>query len=300
MQSRFIYTIAIGIIFLSVETALSWQQDLAPPNSRDRIERAIGTAGRLDVDQAIVSLSEYNESYELAELAGKSSASTGVVYVNSILADRRVSKIFEHLSSLPAHEADAKAQQIFDGHLDSLVRVWKVFVAKGELQHIGPPHHATSAGLFLCSFFCSSETLHSKIQIWNDSLRKPEFSKFDHSKLVWPHRLIDPMFQLNLVLISGSRRRKSIGQLNTQLAILCQKITGDAEPFLQVIQMKLFKWSAETLDTDFTHRTRGVPASENTILLELPGFASNDAWYRLSRPSVAEQCLNCVRAWSDN
>ena len=73
---------------------------------RQRIDRAINTASAVSVDEAIASLSEYNESYELAGLATMTSSSLGYCFMNSMLADRRISKIFEHLSSLPANEAN--------------------------------------------------------------------------------------------------------------------------------------------------------------------------------------------------
>ena len=61
--------------------------------------------------------------------------------------------------------------------------------------------------------------------------------------------------------------------------------------------MRMFKYSAETLATDFTHRTRGVPASGNSVLLELPGFADPASRMRFQKVDVADQCLNCVRTW---
>ncbi len=67
--------------------------------------------------------------------------------------------------------------------------------------------------------------------------------------------------------------------------------------------MKMFKWSAETLDTDFTHRTRGIPSSDDSVLLELPGFADPNSSSRIQYAEdanvVAQQLLNCIRTWLD-
>ena len=264
---------------------------------RQRIDRAIETARELSVDEAIASLSQYNESYELAGLATMTSSSLGRCFMNSMLADRRISKIFEHLLSLPAADADAKSQQIFDERFAVFIKEWRNFAREGGIPKTGPPHHAACAGLLLCSFFCSKETLDSKIQRWKDTMTQPEFEQRGEVKFHELGRLIDRLFHLNLLVISGHKHGRSVSQLNKELESLCRKISGDEKPFLQVTEMGMFKWSAETLDTDFTHRTRGVPASGNAVLLELPGFADANSQMPLQKVDVADQCLNCVRTW---
>ncbi len=309
MKSRIIWALAV-VVVLSILAVFTYRRRENPPPKirelsggakiqRQRIDRAINTASAVSVDEAIASLSEYNESYELAGLATMTSSSLGYCFMNSMLADRRISKIFEHLSSLPANEADAKAQQIFDDQFALFVKEWRNFVKNRGIPLTGPPHHAASAGLLLCSSFCSKETLNSKIQRWNDTMTQPEFEQNDGVKYGERGRLIDRVFHLNLLVIAGQNYGKSVSQLNKELDSLCQKISGNGKPFLQVTQMRMFKWSAETLDTDFTHRTRGVPASGNAVLLELPGFADANSSLRLQNADVTEQLLNCVRTWRD-
>jgi len=300
----------MSLVILSIFAVVTvLRRESPPPKIRDlsggakiqrqRIDRAIETARVLNVDDAIMSLSKYNESFELAGLASMTSSSLGTCFMNSMLADRRISKIFEHLLSLPPKNADAKAQQIFEDQFAIFVDEWRNFAKKGGLPQTGPPHHAASAGLLLCSLFCSKETLDLKIQRWNDIIRQSEFERIDGAKLHSPSLLIDRVFHLNLLVISGDNRRKSVSQLNQELESLCRKIKGNGKPFLQVTQMRMFKWSAETLDTDFTHRTRGVPASGNAVLLELPGFADPNSWLYLDNSDVTDQCLNCIRTWRD-
>ena len=309
MKFRVIWTLVVFVALSIFAVFTLRRRENPPPKIRDlsggatiqreRIDRAIETAKVLNVDDAITSLSQYNESYELAVLAGQFPASKGSLHMSSMLADRRISKIFEHLLSLPQKEADAIAQKIFEDKLAILIGKWRNFIKNGGIPENGPPHHATSAGLFLCSFYCSMDSLDSKIQRWNESLKQPEFEKFDLPHVPAPRRLIDPLFHLNLLVISGHRHRKSVGQLNQELESLCRKITADPIAFLHVTQIKMFKWSAETLDTDFTHRTRGVPASGNDVFLELPGFTDVRSSMRLRNSEVAVQCLNCVRTWRD-
>lgn len=314
MNSRVIWTLALLAVFSFLAIFMYRRRENPPPRIRDisggakiqrqRIDRAIATAGELNVDEAISSLSQYNESYELALLASFSPASGGKCYTKAIFADRRISKVFEYLTSISSKEADMRSQQIFEEHFETLLIKWKEWtdlkLKKVEtMPKTGSPHHAASAGLFLCSYFCSRETLDLKIQRWNATLGAPEFDKLEGIKTHTPTRRIDPLFHLNLLVISGQRRQKSVKYLNTELDSLCQKMLPGEEPFLQVTQMRMFKWSAETLDTDFTHRTRGVPASGNAVLIELPGFADPDAYINLGNPDVAKMCENCIRTWRD-
>ena len=309
MKSRFIWTLFVLVVLSIVAVFTVFRRESPPPKIRDlsggakvqrqRIDRAIKTAGEFNVDEAILSLSQYNESYELAGLASMTSSSLGCCFMNSMLADRRISKIFAHLLTLPAKEADAKAQQIFDDQFAIFVKEWRNFAKKRGIPLTGPPHHAASAGLLLCSFFSSKGTLDSKIQRWNDTIRQPEFEQLVGVQVHAPTRFIDPLFHLNLLVISGHRQKRSISQLNRELESLCRKINEDKNSYPQVTLMRMFKWSAETLDTDFTHRTRGVPASGNAVLLELPGFANANSSLFLQIPEVAGELLNCVRTWRD-
>ena len=224
MKSRIIWALAV-VVVLSILAVFTYRRRENPPPKirelsggakiqRQRIDRAINTASAVSVDEAIASLSEYNESYELAGLATMTSSSLGYCFMNSMLADRRISKIFEHLSSLPANEADAKAQQIFDDQFALFVKEWRNFVKNRGIPLTGPPHHAASAGLLLCSSFCSKETLNSKIQRWNDTMTQPEFEQNDGVKYGERGRLIDRVFHLNLLVNAGQKYGKSVSQLN--------------------------------------------------------------------------------------
>ncbi len=309
MKSQVIWILVVLFVLSTFAIFTFRRAENPPPKIRDlsggakiqrqRIDRAIGTARAVNVDEAIMSLSQYNESFELAGLASMTSSSLGSCFMNSMLADRRISKIFEHLSSLPAKEADVKAQQIFDDQFAIFVKEWQNFAKKRGVPRTGPPHHGASAGLFLCSYFSSKETLDSKIQRWNDTIRQPEFEQLDGVQVHATTRFIDRLFLLNLLVLSGHRQKRSISQLNSELESICQKINEDKAWYPQVTQMRMFKWSAETMDTDFTYRTRGVPASGNSVLLELPGFANANSSLFLQIPDVAEQLLNCVRTWRD-
>ena len=266
---------------------------------RQRIDRAIDTARQMTVAEAIESLNKQNESYMLAFHAKQSPSSLGRCFMNSMRGDRRICKIFEHLLSLPPKDADREAQSMFDNQFPIFVEEWRNFKKLGGLPNTGPHHHALSAGLFFCSYFCSKEVLDSKIQKWNDTLGQPEFAQWEGGVAFGPSRVIDQMFLFNLLAISGDRHQKSIDQLNRDLEVVCRKISGDDKPFLQVTQMSFYKPTAETSDTDFTHITRGVPASDTEILIEIPGFADPDASSRLQSPYGWNPLLSTIRDWRD-
>ncbi len=314
MKYRVIWLLGILVVLFFSAISMYRRRENPPPKIRDisggakiqrqRIDRAIATAEVLNVDQAISSLSHYNESYELASFAQFSPASGGKCFTKAMFADRRISKVFEFLTSVSATEADTRSQQIFEEHFAMLLEKWREWVDSKQkkvetMPMTGAPHHAASAGLFLCSYFCSRDTLDRKINRWNEVLGSVEFNKIDGIQKYTPSRRIDPLFHLNLLVISGHRRQKSVRQLNSELKTLCQKIAPGDEPFLQVTQMRMFKWNAETLETDFTHITRGIPASVNSVFLELPGFADPDAYIDVGNSDVAKMCENCIRTWRD-
>lgn len=307
MSQKKLLLAVLVVLSVFAASAFSQQQNLpqksglsgGATNQRQRIDRAIDTAMLMTVEEAIQSLNKHNESYQLAHLSTLTPASPGRCFMNSMRGDRRICKIFEHLLSLPPKEADKEAQSMFDNQFPIFVDEWRKGVRQSGFPKTGPHHHSLSAGLFFCSYFCSKDDLDSRIQKWNETLRKPEFEQSESGKLFAPSRVIDPMFHLNLLVISGYRHQKSIAELNRDLETVCKKIAGEGKPFLQATQLSFYKSYAETTDTDFTHITRGAPASDTQLLIEIPGFASHDASLNLQIPDRWDPCLATVQAWRD-
>ena len=309
MNTRIFGTCGVLIVLAVFAIYVNSRRGSPPPKIRDlsggarvqrqRIDRAIATAGDLQIEDAISSLKKSDESYALVGLARLDASGLGYKFVNGILADRRISKIYEHLLSLSFKEANSKSQMIFDQHFANFISEWQKFAREGGVPNTDAAHHAASAGLFFCSCFCEKEILDSKIQTWNSAIKSLELEKSAGASVHNPSLVIDRLYHLNLLVISGHRNGRSINKLNNDLDVLCKKINGNSKPFLQVSQLRLFKWNAETLDTDFTHRTRGVPASGSEVLVEIPGFADSKAWLYLERPEVVEQCIDCIKSWRD-
>lgn len=267
---------------------------------RQRIDRAIDTASGLSPAEAIDSLHVYSESYELASVASVSSSGVGFCYLNEVLADRRASKIFEYFLTLDNADASQRAVWMFDSKLDLLQRYWQTQAEDNTdtkpFINLGPPHHATSVAAFFCSYFCSPDVLDEKLQQWDAALNTDAINQIEGVEMA-SGRFVDPLYRLTLLAISGNRSGASIEQLNKELDLLSRKITGDSGPFLQAKTVNVFKWNAETLETDFTHVTRGIPASTNSILLELPGFADPNSWHRVQDKQVFAALEQTINTW---
>lgn len=266
---------------------------------RERIDRAIDTASGLNAESAIAALHEYSESYEVAQLASLTPSSFGICYFRQVLADRRVSKIFEAFLSLNSEDSSKQASQMFDSKLALLVSEWNK-QANGQFAGVGnfgPLHHATSVGAFFCSYFCSPAVLDEKLNRWDASVVSDAIDRIQGVEVMAINRFVDPLFRLNLLVISGVRNGASVEDLNKELDSITRKITGDSTPFLQVESINLFKWDAETLDTDFTHVTRGVPASGKSILLKLPGFPDPNSSLFLQDQQVFAALEKTIDTW---
>jgi len=251
---------------------------------RERIDRFIGSTSEMNVELAIESLNDNGETFGVVSLAALSPSSLGRCYIKQVLADRRASKIFQHLTKLPSEKSSDFASGMFDAKLAMMTENFKQ-MARGDVDpndsvaKLGPDHHAASVGLFFCSYFCTPRVLDEKLQKWDSQMNTPEISKIDGVQYLSLNRFIDPLFRINLLVISGSRNgATSIETLSSELEKIAQKVIGaNHNPFFPISKLNMFKWDAETLDTDFTNVTRGVPASGNSILIQLPGFADSNS-----------------------
>lgn len=263
---------------------------------RERIDRVIENTSQLDIEEILASLSVYGESYALAGLASMSPSSLGHCFMKQIVADRRVSKVFEFLQSRSTSEASKQASTIFDTQFSILLSEWdRISNTPGD-DSTDPRHHAASAGLFLCSYFCSPGVFEEKLSEWDEKMSNTTYDKIQGVGLSGS-RYIDPLFRLNLLVISGDRNGQSTDILNQELETVSRGISGDSKPFLKIEPVKLFRWNAETLDTDFTHISRNVPASGNSVLLELPGFLDPDASLYLQDEQIFAKLEKTINKW---
>jgi hypothetical protein len=269
---------------------------------RKRIDEFIRSTSELSVERAIESLNENGETFGVVSLAALSPTSLGRCYIKQVLADRRVTRVFQHLEEQPAHLAASAANDIFEDKLEIMVANWKQMALGGSnsadsFARLGPDHHAASVGLFFCSYFCSPNVFDEKLHKWDEQMNATVFDQIDGVQFLSNNRLIDPLFRINLLVISGSRNRASIDALNRELEVMSGKITGDSKPIFEITKLNLFTWDAETLDTDFTNVTRGVPASADSVLMQLPGFADANSGAYLQDEQVLSQLVKTISKW---
>lgn len=269
---------------------------------RKRIDNFIDSTARISFDGAVEELNKNGEIFAMIVLAGLSSSSPDRSFLNQVRADRRVSKIYQHLKSLPATTASDQAVKIFDAKLKLLEETWHLAASKKAFNHelmekVGPDHHAASAALFLCSLFCSSDITNQKMREWDRVMDTPDYDHIQEVSALRSNRRLDPIFRLNLLIICGYRKGASIGELKLRLASLSKMITGTEEPILNIEMVRLYNWDAETLDTDFTHVVRGVPASGKSTLVEFPGLPDCNVSYCLHDQQSFDAVETLINGW---
>lgn len=192
--------------------------------------------------------------------------------------------------------AGSQAEKIFDDKFATFRSEWKRFASGDDVVgKLGPCHHAASAGLLLCAYFCPPELLDEKLALWNKAMADKEFEEMQGVWHLSPNRFIDPLFHLNLLVISGDRQGVPLEPLKEDLDRITHEMVEP--PFCRIANLRLFNWDAETMDTDFTHVTRGVPSSGNSVLCELPGFSNPNASLYLQKPERAAQLEDVIQAW---
>jgi len=82
------------------------------------------------------------------------------ININSVLADRRVSRMYQTLSSMDEELAAAMAATEFEREFQRFKAMSNGFLPYFSI-------HALEANLFLCSEFCSRETFVEKLDGWN-------------------------------------------------------------------------------------------------------------------------------------
>ena len=235
---------------------------------RERIDASIKNASEMTYEEAAIAISEPSQDFDVAHLAGQSAGFAPPVVFRRIIADRRVSLMYETLLALPQNSASSKSAEVFVEKL----RIHKDKYAdwcSGTSQLTAFPsytNHAASAALFLCATFCSKETFLDLLEKWDAEMSTPTYENGGASKHL---KLPDPLLKLNLIAIALSKQGKSIDTINALLGSLSAK-TG--EPLPVAVKIKLYRWNAHTNETDFTHTTRGVPSDGRAILTEIVGF----------------------------
>ena len=117
---------------------------------------------RRSFEELALNLDENTEAFgTIVLMAAMSTGPEPLVQMRSILADRRVAKIYEGLSNMPPEDAAKKAESYFD------LAFAKLKPARGASAFF-PANitHGIYAHLFLCNEFCSPKVSLEKISQW--------------------------------------------------------------------------------------------------------------------------------------
>lgn len=96
----------------------------------------------------------------------------------SVLADRRVARMYQLLSAMPADEAARRVSNCFHGRLAELESMWADcirFAKESDDEKIARTYdrgryHAVCCSLFLCSQFCDPGVVIAQADAWRESM----------------------------------------------------------------------------------------------------------------------------------
>lgn len=130
----------------------------------------------LGVEALAESLREQTEEFARIIVPSQLTAGIDIISINGMLADRRVSKIYEELSRMDADKASELAATIYEDELRRFKEDW-------ENSGILPARkrYAAEALLFISAEFCSTGTFLSHVddwQSWHDSAKADKGFQF--------------------------------------------------------------------------------------------------------------------------
>jgi len=167
------------------------------------------TASR-SFDELSRSLSESSEGFDRIVNPSSFGASTQDFPLRGVLADRRVSKLYEGLGRMDSEAAEKTAADMFDSEFERYQQVWIASSIAADCQIYGPQAH-----LFLCSEFCSPDVAIGKFDKWQRWFEKNvgKGLQFNHSAK------LDALYSMNLQINLIRRNNDwTIGELNAFLA----------------------------------------------------------------------------------
>lgn len=248
------------------------------PGQRERIDRVIRDVGQLDFDGCVDDLSQQNPNFQMAQVAGMSHLfGMKSSHLKQILGDRRVARLCELLMALPDDKASEQADRLFQAKFAVQKESWHAAIAGtgyGERWLADVYPHAAESALLLCALFCDREVFLRNADEWTREFDRDEPQETS-SNAAYTLRggLPDALLLMSLYLMVMHDGGESLESLNSRIEQL-EDQTDLSIPTLKAIPV--YNWSAHTNDTDFTHRHRGVPTDDKSILLNVVGLENWD------------------------
>ncbi|GIX00125.1 MAG: hypothetical protein KatS3mg111_3457 [Pirellulaceae bacterium] len=312
-------TLILVVLFVRIRSA-RFQSNLLEANpvssnnratvQQKRIENSIEEANTSSIEYLISTLHEPSVSSDIAVLGGLEPGGFGVSVIKMILTDRRVLKLFEHLNALDSNEACRIAADLFD-EKHGLYKQWLLSDAPhvaGE-DGISPvtkaqaARHSIWAALFLCSYFCPPEILDEKLQAFDSFESSPAMRQMRSNDTYRVENSLDRLFRLNLMVISGWRNGADMEAVR-DIERQAKRLFSLEELELPVQFFNVHKWSARTVEGDFTHLSKGVPVDTSTVMAKVPLIGDENASFFLTSQKVNqerfEELVNILRDWRDD
>lgn len=269
------------------------------PIQRARIDHYIDAIDKETIEQSIENLNLYEPLVLRARLSDPYPVYGDPHLTQRCLANRRLARIFEHLSKLPDRDREQQATAIFDRAYKDLrdveVRIfdrWKAGPAPTNQRFFDERHtlssfaSALAGAQLLCAQLCPLDIAiqnHVKMEQLRSELKSrfetnPENLKPPYHEIMGE---IGPnLFELNLARILFQRHF----HVDEMDRIVPSEMIPTETPF--------FSWNAHTNAQDFTHQRRNVPA-DNEHVVHVFSFYS--AWHRQGikedeRNRVISQC----------
>jgi hypothetical protein len=162
-----------------------------------RVNEFIQTTGQLaSFDEAVKAL-DAEESDAISMILSMASSTSAELApelsFSTVLADRRVSRIFGFLSDMPEKDARKACLKMYREKLEGLTTEWlrfSKFYKESQLQIVSPNlhrrHHSLAAAVFLAASFCDPSDAVGLCDEWDETIRsvmkKAEFDSEDYQR----------------------------------------------------------------------------------------------------------------------
>ena len=194
------------------------------------IEEFVTTTGLRNFEQLVDSLDETSRPFGLIVYPAGLGSSGAVPSqrMRSILADRRISKLYELLGEMDPESASVAALSIFEKTFEKYRARWEVVLDKRNGLLVECQAYATSPALFLCWAFCTEEKFLARVDQWQTWYQDNRIKGHQFYK----HGGIPPQFLLNLYCNTLVRNGESIEAVNVVLAKSCKELGFGKSPYL--------------------------------------------------------------------
>lgn len=253
------------------------------PQAERDVDDLIRRLSAMDYATACREINNGGEDYNRAFRARQNfdNFADGQSYIRGVIADRRVARVYDYLSKMPAEEAAQKASELFDDKLNTHLQGWReVMAARGMGQQKYVPieqnSHALRSAWFLVSCFGDGKTVLNKLDAWRAAMLPIQASMAVNPNLVslipyvQEEGVPDNHYVINIMLFTLRNENKLTPGIIREAERLGMPETED---------LQFVAWNAHTGPFDLASQLGGARADERQVLFKI---ASAKHWnYRI-------------------